>query len=249
MIRLKNRDEIERIRASCRLLAETFRQMKKIVAAGITTRELDQFAQGFIEKNGGKPASLGYLGYPASISTSINEEVIHGIPQKRKLKDGDIVDIDLGVNLNGYYSDMAVTFEVGEISESRIRLLEVTRKCLELGIRQAVAGKRLSDISSAVYSHATKNGYGIVRQYCGHGIGFDYHEDPQIPNYVSSGPNLRLKAGMVLAIEPMINQGTWEVKVLKDKWTVVTADGQDSAHFEHTVAIFEDHTEILTNLE
>ncbi len=249
MIKLKNHADIEGIREASLILTETLRELMRIVREGITTRELDRVAQSCIERRGAKPAFLGYLEFPASVCISINEEVIHGIPGKRKLKSGDIISLDLGVNLNGYFSDAAVTVGVGPVSPARERLLRITRECLEHGIAQAVAGNRISDISRAVQDHARANSLEIVRQFCGHGVGFSQHEDPQIPNYVSSGPNPRLKAGMVLAIEPMINTGTWEVKILEDGWTVVTADNQDSAHFEHTIAVMDDHAEVLTTFD
>jgi methionyl aminopeptidase len=186
------------------------------------------------------------MSFPASVCISLNEEVIHGIPGKRRLLRGDMVSLDLGVNLGGYYSDAAVTLAVGRATPERRKLITVTKECLELGIEQAVCGNRISQISEAIYNHARSNGFEVVRQYCGHGLGFTQHEEPQIPNYVSSGPNPRLKPGMIIALEPMINRGTWEVQLLEDNWTVVTADHSDSAHFEHTVAIHKDHTEILT---
>ncbi len=246
MIRLKNQKEIEGIRESGRLLAWTLREIAKMVADGITTRELDSFARSWIEGHGGKPAFLGYQNYPASVCISLNNEVIHGIPGSRKLRKGDLVSIDLGVILNGYFSDSAVTMPVGATTEKREKLMRVTRECLELGIAEAVVGNRISDISRAVYAHAAGNGYGVVREYCGHGTGFAMHEDPQVPNYVGAGPNPRLKEGMVLAIEPMVNAGTGDIELLDDEWTVVTADGADSAHFEHTVAVLRDRMEILT---
>jgi methionyl aminopeptidase len=248
MIKLKNRAEIEKIRDSSRILAETLKELEQLVAEGITTRELDKAAKSCIESRGAKPAFLGYLDFPASVCISVNEEVIHGIPGKRRLKKGDIISLDLGVDLGGYYSDAAITVGVGEISPERERLIRITRECLEQGIVQAVAGNRISDISRAVYNHARSHNLEVVRQFCGHGVGFSQHEDPQIPNYVSSGPNPRLKTGMVLAIEPMINTGTWEVAVLDDNWTVVTLDRLDSAHFEHTIAVMDDHPEVLTAL-
>jgi methionyl aminopeptidase len=226
MIKLKNRAEIERIRDASRILIETMSELTALIADGITF--------------------LGYLDFPASVCISINEEVIHGIPGKRKLSNGDIVGLDLGVNLGGYFSDAAVTVGVGSISSDRQRLLRVTRECLERGIAQAVAGNRISDISQAVQDHARANNLEVVRQFCGHGVGFSQHEDPQIPNYISNGPNPRLKTGMVLAIEPMINAGTWEVVVLDDNWTVVTTDRRDSAHFEHTIAVMDDQPAVLT---
>ncbi len=248
MIRLKNEKELSGVRESARLLARTLRETARLVAEGITTRDLDAFARGYIEKHGGKPSFLGYMNYPASLCVSVNNEVIHGIPGNRKLRQGDIVSLDLGVNLAGYISDMAVTVPVGETTEKRRRLLKITRECLEAGIGQAVPGNRISDISRAVFEHAHGAGLGVVREYCGHGVGFANHEDPQIPNYVSSGPNPRLREGMVIAIEPMINAGGDEIELLSDGWTVVTADGSDSAHFEHTVAIVKGGAEILTEM-
>lgn len=246
MIRIKNEKEIAGIRESGRLLAQALEELKKLVADGITTRELDAFARSWIESHGAKPAFLGYMNYPASLCLSLNNEVIHGIPGPRKLRKGDILSIDIGVERNGYFSDAAVTVPVGETTRKREKLMQVTRECLELGVTQAVAGNRVSDISRAVYEHAAHNSFGVVREYCGHGTGFAMHEDPQIPNYVGAGPNPRLKEGMVLAIEPMINAGTGDIELLEDGWTVVTADGGDSAHFEHTVAVLRDRMEILT---
>lgn len=248
MIRLKNDKELSGVRESARLLARTLRETARIVAEGITTRDLDAFARGYIEKHGGKPSFLGYMNYPASLCVSVNNEVIHGIPGQRKLHQGDIVSLDLGVNLAGYISDMAITVPVGETTEKRRRLLKITRECLDAGIAQVIPGNRISDISRAVFEHAHGAGLGVVREYCGHGVGFANHEDPQIPNYVSSGPNPRLREGMVIAIEPMINAGGDEIELLADGWTVVTADGSDSAHFEHTVAVVKGGAEILTEM-
>ncbi len=246
MIRLKNDKEIAGIRASGQLLARVLDEVRKLVTEGVSTRELDSFARSFIESHGGRPAFLGYMNYPASLCVSLNNEVIHGIPGPRKLRQGDIVSIDVGVELNGYFSDAAVTVGVGAVSRQRERLMRVTRECLERGLAQAGPGNRVADISRAVYEHAAQHGCGVVREYCGHGTGFSMHEDPQVPNYVGGGPNPRLKEGMVLAIEPMINAGTGDVELLEDGWTVVTADGADSAHFEHTVAVLRDRMEILT---
>ena len=246
MIRLKNITEIGKIREAGYILSETLEKLIKMVEDGITTAELDNFAREYVKSRGGEPAFLGYMDYPASLCVSINEEVIHGIPGKRRLKDGDIVGLDLGVNLGGYFADAAVTVPVGKATPARQRLMRIARECLELGIQQAVAGNRISHISKAIYDHARTNAFEVVRQYCGHGVGFSQHEEPQIPNYVSSGPNPRLKPGMILALEPMLNRGDWQVQLLEDKWTVVTADRSDSAHFEHTIAVHKDHTEILT---
>lgn len=249
MIRLKNEKEIAGIRDSGRLLARTLQELKKLVTEGVATRELDSFARSYIESHGGKPWFLGYMNYPASLCVSINNEVIHGIPGPRRLRAGEIVSLDLGVNLNGYFSDAAVTLPVGPVSRRRETLLRVTRECLALAVEEAVAGNRISDISRAVYDHAVGNSCGVVRDYCGHGVGFAPHEDPQVPNYVGGGPNPRLKEGMVLAIEPMINAGTGDVELLDDGWTVITADGSDSAHFEHTVVVLKDRMEILTHFD
>jgi methionyl aminopeptidase len=246
MIRIKNEREIAGIRESGKLLAWTLEELKKLVAEGITTRELDAFARSWIESHGGKPAFLGYMNYPATLCVSLNNEVIHGIPGPRRLRQGDIVSIDVGVERNGYFSDAAVTVPVGATTRKREKLMQVTRECLELGIAEAVAGNRVSDISRAVFERAVAGSFGVVRDYCGHGTGFAMHEDPQVPNYVGAGPNPRLKEGMVLAIEPMINAGSGEIALLDDEWTVVTADGADSAHFEHTVVVLRDRMEILT---
>lgn len=246
MIRLKNEKEIPGIRASGEVLAEALQEVVKIIADGMTTREVDSFARSRIESRGGRPAFLGYMNYPASICISLNNEVIHGIPGARKLRSGDLVSLDLGVDLNGYFSDSALTVAVGTTTAARERLMKVTRECLERAVAQALPGNRISDISRAVYEHATAHGCGVVHEYCGHGTGFAMHEDPQIPNYVGSGPNPRLKEGMVLAIEPMVNAGTGDIELLDDGWTVVTADGRDSAHFEHTVVVLRDRMEILT---
>lgn len=246
MIRLKNHTEIGKIREAGFILSETLEKLKSMVEEGITTGELDSFARDYVRRRGAEPAFLGYLNFPASLCVSINEEVIHGIPGKTRLKRGDIVGLDLGVNVGGYYADAATTLPVGNVSPEREKLLRVAQECLDLGIEQAVYGNRISHISHAIYNHAKANSFEVVRQYCGHGVGFSQHEEPQIPNYVSRGPNPRLKSGMILALEPMINRGSWEVQLLEDNWTVVTADHSDSAHFEHTIAIHKDFTEILT---
>ncbi len=249
MTRLKSEKQIDGIRESCRLLARILGELKDLVAAGVTPVDLDDAARRKIEAAGGRPAFLGYEGYPASLCTSVNDAVIHGIPDRRKLKNGDIISLDLGIELNGYFSDSAVTVAVGEVSPDIQKLMKVAQESLMLGIEEAKAGNRINDISRAVFRHNRREGYGVVRPYCGHGVGLDIHEDPQVPNYVGSGPNPRLKPGMVLAIEPMINLGGDDVVLLDDEWTVVTADGSLSVHFEHTIAIFADHTEILTLAE
>ncbi|MFW6338482.1 MAG: type I methionyl aminopeptidase [Alkalispirochaetaceae bacterium] len=246
MIRLKNERQLRGIRESCALLSETLEKLHPLVEPGVTTGELDFWARDEIERLGGRPAFLGYHGFPGALCTSVNEAVIHGIPSDRELREGDILSVDCGIEYSGFYSDAAVTIPVGTISEEIVRLMEVTRHALDLGIQAAVAGNRVGDISRAIYDHVSQFGYGVVRPYCGHGVGLSLHEDPEVPNYVGRGPNPRLKPGMVIAIEPMINLGGDEVEVLEDEWTVVTADRSVSAHYEHTVAILADHTEILT---
>lgn len=249
MIRLKNKEQIAGIRESCKMLSTMFKELSPLVVPGTETRDLDQWVQNWIKKAGGKPAFLHYGDdenpFPAALCVSINEEVIHGIPSKRKIASGDLVSLDCGINLGGHFSDMAMTLEVGLVSDEAKQLNRVTRECLDKAIEQAKYGNRVLQIARAVYNHATSYGYGVVHQYCGHGVGFSPHEDPQVPNN-PRGPNPRMMEGLVIAIEPMINLGTAEVDVLDDGWTVVTADRKISCHWEHTVAIFQDHTEILT---
>jgi methionyl aminopeptidase len=231
------------------MLAVMFREIAPRVRAGVTEIELDEWAQAWIKKNGGKPAFQGYGSkknpFPAALCISVNNAVIHGIPSKRKLRDGDLVGIDSGIDLGGYISDMAVSFEIGRVQPEVHKLSEDTRAALHEGIRAACAGNRLLQISRAIESFVRPKGYGIVDQFCGHGVGLEVHEDPSVPN-VPHGANPKLREGMVLAIEPMICLGTGAVDILADGWTVVTADGKTSAHWEHTIAIFDDHTEILT---
>lgn len=246
MLKLKNREQMDRIRESCQLLGQMFEAITPLVVEGVTSLELDAWAQDFIVKRGGKPAFKGYQGFPGTLCVSINEEVIHGIPSKRRLKTGDLVSLDCGINLNGYFSDGAFTFPVGRVSAEEHRLLQVTRDSLAAALGAVKEGARIRDVARAVTSVVQPHGYGIVHEYCGHGVGFSQHEDPQVPNYVGNGPNPRITAGMVLAVEPMINLGTGHVRVLDDRWTVVTADGRKSAHFEHTIAVFHDRTEVLT---
>ncbi|HAK47264.1 MAG TPA: type I methionyl aminopeptidase [Spirochaeta sp.] len=246
MIKLKNDEEIKKIRESCKMLAEVYRELIPNVQEGITTKEINRICHDLITKRGGKPAFLNFGGFPASICISINDEVIHGIPSSRVINDGDLVSLDLGIDLKGYFSDSALTIPVGKVSPAALNLIDVTKNALSAGIEACVYGNRIKDISAAVFKTADKHNYGVVKEFCGHGVGFGVHEEPQIPNYVHPGPNPRIKKGMVLAIEPMINLGTEKVEILDDDWTVVTADSKMSAHFEHTVAVFEDHTEILT---
>jgi len=246
MIQLKSEKEIDGIRESGRILAGAREKISDSLHAGMTTSELDKIAYDFITGCGATPTFLGYDGFPGSLCISVNNEVIHGIPGKRIIRDGDIISIDVGVTYHGFISDSAFTLAVGEISHLAARLMKNTEECLYIGIEQARVGNRIKDISAAVYRHASKEHFGVVREFCGHGVGLELHEEPQIPNYVHPGPNPRIKKGMVLAIEPMINAGSGDITISNDGWTVLTRDGSLSAHFEHTIAIFEDHTEILT---
>lgn len=246
MIVIKSEQELEFMREAGRIVAQALLELKGIIEPGITTMELDRVAEHHIRSSGGVPAFKGYCGFPASICASVNEQVVHGIPSLRKLKDGDIVSIDIGVKLNRYYGDAAITVPVGKVEEKILQLVDVTEQSLYKGIEMAVAGNRLSDISHAVQVYAERFGYGVVRDYVGHGIGQRMHEDPQIPNYGPPGRGPLLKNGMTLAIEPMINLGTPDVEVLTDDWTVVTVDRKISAHFEHTVAVTDGIPMILT---
>jgi methionyl aminopeptidase len=246
MIHIKTPAEIEIMRQSNRLVARTLQKLREAVKPGITTKELDEIAEHSIRAGGAIPAFKGYRGYPASLCVSVNEEVVHGIPDSRRLHEGEIVSMDLGALLNGYYGDSAITVPVGQVSEEAQRLLEVTQQALAKGIAQAKDGNRLFDISHAIQSWVEAHGLSVVRDYVGHGIGRSLHEDPQIPNFGPPHHGPRLRPGMVLAIEPMINVGNWEVTVLKDGWTVVTADKTLSAHFEHTIAITDGKADILS---
>jgi len=246
MIHIRTPQEIESMRQGNRLVAQVLRTLREAIKPGITTKELDQMAEHAVRAAGATPAFKGYRGFPASLCVSINEEVVHGIPGPRPLKEGEIVSLDLGVYLNEYYGDAAITVPVGTVGEEATRLLEVTQQALLLGIEQARDGNRLFDISHAVQSWAESHGFSVVRDFVGHGIGRNLHEDPQVPNFGPPHQGPRLRPGMVLAIEPMINAGTWEVTILEDKWTVVTADHRLSAHFEHTIAITDGAADILT---
>lgn len=248
MIILKSDREITYMRDAGRIVAETLAELKKAVKPEVTTLELDRIAEEYIKKRGAVPTFKGYNGFPGNICTSVNEQVVHGIPGLRKLKNGDNVSIDVGALINGYNGDAAITVGVGEVDDEVQQLLDVTEKSLYQGIEKAIVGNRLYDISHAVQAYSEKYGYGVVRDYVGHGIGRSMHEDPQVPNYGNPGRGPRLKSGMTLAIEPMINMGTPEVKTLNDGWTVITQDGKRSAHFEHTIAITGDKPEILTKL-
>jgi len=237
MIILKTPGEIEVMAKASRVVAETLEVLKKAVSVGVTTDELDALAEAEILARGAKPAFKGYRNYPKTLCASVNEQVVHGIPSKRKLKEGDIIGLDLGAIVDGFYGDSAVTVMIGEVSDKTAKLVRVTEKALMIGIEQAVVGRRLSDISHAIQHHVETAGYSVVTEFVGHGIGRQLHEEPQVPNYGRPGQGPRLQGGMVLAIEPMVNMGGSAVRVLDDRWTAVTADGSLSAHFEHTIAI------------
>ena len=236
-VHLRDREEVEAIRAAAQVVASTLQLMRREVRAGVTTSELDRLAEEFIRSQGGRPSFKGYRGFPASICSSVNDQVVHGIPGPRELKDGDIVGIDVGVELEGYHGDAAWTFPVGEVSDEAKRLLQVTREALAMGIAQARPGGRIGDISHAVQTHVEAAGLSVVRELVGHGIGREMHEEPQVPNYGPPGRGPRLMVGRVLAIEPMVNIGGAEVVTGSDGWTIATRDGSLSAHFEHTVAV------------
>ena len=249
MIILKSDDEIKRIAESCRIVAEALEGIKKIVAPGITTLELDKFIESFIVSRKATPAFKGYRGYPASLCTSLNEQVVHGIPSSTvKLKKGDILSLDVGVCYKGFYGDAAITLPVCEVGDLAIKLLSVTESALYCGIENAVAGKRLFDISSAIQNSVESAGFSVVRSFVGHGIGRALHEEPQIPNFGRPGEGITLMKGMTLAVEPMVNTGGWEIEILNDGWTAITRDRSLSAHFEHTIAVTGEGPKTLTKL-
>ncbi len=237
MIVLKTPEEVGVMAKASRVVAEVLEILREEVKAGISTDELDKLADETIRSRGALPAFKGYRNYPKTLCASINEQVVHGIPSARRLKDGDIIGLDLGAIVGGFYGDSAITVPVGSIDPDARRLIEVTKRALMLGIEQAVVGNRLSDISHAVQSHVEDAGFSVVMDFVGHGIGRQLHEEPQVPNYGKPGQGPRLQAGMVLAIEPMVNAGKNAVRILEDRWTAVTQDGSLSAHFEHTIAI------------
>ena len=250
MIKLKNKDQLEIMKIAGRITGEALYLAGQAVKEGITTLDLDRIVRSHIEKSGARPSFLGYGGFPASACVSVNDQVIHGIPSgKVFLKEGDIVKIDVGAYYKGFHGDAARTFAVGKVSEQAAKLMEVTKQCFYEGAAKAVEDNRIGDIGAAVEAYASKHGFSVVRRYVGHGIGHDLHEEPEVPNYGNVGRGARLYNGMVLAIEPMINVGTCNVKELADKWTVVTADGELSAHYENTVAITENGPLLLTDVE
>ncbi len=249
MITYRSPQEIAKIRASSQLVAATVQHITPMIEPGVSTADLDRAAETYIRRHGGIPAFIGYRGFPATLCTSINAEVVHGIPStRRKLQAGDIIGIDCGAIVDGYYGDHAVTFAVGEIRTEEHTLLEAARQALEVGVVQAKVGNRLSDISHTIQKFAEERGYNVVKAFVGHGIGTALHEEPQVPNFGPPGRGPRLREGMVLALEPMLNMGTSDVCILPDNWTVVTADGQLSAHFEHTVAVAEHSGIVLSQL-
>jgi methionyl aminopeptidase len=248
MHELKNGTEIEYIRQSCRIVAELLEHLRENVKNGVTTGWLDKEAEEFIEKRGAIPAFKNYNGFPASICSSINEEVIHGIPGEYRLQDGDILSVDVGVNKAGYFGDAAVTIPVGQISDGKKKLLETTERALYAGIEKAVHHNHVSDISRAVQNVVEGEGFSVVRDFVGHGVGKRLHEEPPIPNYKTPGRGVQLLEGMTLAIEPMVNMGRYEVYIRDDNWTVVTKDGTSSAHFEHTILVRDGEPDILTLL-
>ncbi len=248
MIIGKSKKELEKMRAAGRLVGQVREELRRMVRPGVTTLELDRAAEKMIRDGGALPTFKGYHGFPYSICASVNEQIVHGFPSDYALKEGDIFSLDVGATLDHYVGDTATTVPVGEVSEDRLKLIEVAEECLERAIRQCWPGRYLGDIGWAVQEYAETHGYSVVRDYVGHGIGRKMHEDPQIPNYGKPGTGVRIKAGYVFAIEPMVNAGTHQTKTLKDGWTVVTVDGRPSAHVEHTIAITEEGPEVLTRV-
>jgi len=249
MIKLKSKEEIELMRESARLVSKTLGMLAPEIRPGVTTLYLDNLAETFIRDHQAIPGFLGLYDFPNSLCISVNEQVVHGIPNKKPLLEGDIISVDCGVLKNGYYGDHAYTFAVGEISDDVKRLLEITKESLYLGIEQMIAGKRVGDISFAVQRYTERHGYGVVRELVGHGLGTEMHESPEVPNYGKRGRGPVIKNGLVLAIEPMINMGTRKVKQLSDGWTIITADGLPSAHFEHNVAVVDGKPDILSTFD
>lgn len=249
MIVLKSTDELKIMREANRIAALAMDVIRGMIRPGVSTLELDAAAEEVILKSGSKPAFKGYLGYKHTLCTSINEQVVHGIPSKVKLAEGDIISVDCGVYHKGFYGDHAWTFGVGKIDAESKKLMRVAEEALAQGIEKAVVGNRLYDISAVIQSQVEKNGFSVVRDYVGHGVGRQLHEEPQVPNFGEAGTGLQLRPGLVLALEPMVNVGTWKVKVLPDEWTVVTEDRKRSAHYEHSIAITKDGPQILSKLD
>ena len=245
-ITIKTNDQIDKMRIAGGILIDLIDILEEMIKPGVTTGELDKVAEDFIKSRGAEPSFLGYGGYPKTLCTSVNEEIVHGIPSSRKLKNGDIISIDMGAYINGYHGDSARTYGVGEISEADQKLIDVTRQSFFEGIKFAKAGNHLYEISAAVQDYAESFGFGVVRDYVGHGIGRNMHEDPSIPNFRQIGRGPKLQKGMVIAVEPMITAGSYKCKVLKDGWTAVTRDGSNAAHYENTVLITDGEPELLT---
>lgn len=247
MIPIKTEKDIEMLRKSGTILAKILKKIQELIKPGITTLEIDRLAEELIAKEGGFPAFKGYKKFPSALCTSINEEIVHGIPSTRRLQEGDIISLDLGINYAGFYADAAITLPIGRVDYQKKKLIEVAKSALYEGIKQAKPENHLSDISYSIQNYVEKNGFSVVRQFVGHGIGYELHEEPEIPNFGRPYQGPLLRQGMVFAIEPMVNTGTWEAEILDNGWTAVTKDGLASAHFEHTVAITKDGPQILTN--
>lgn len=246
MITIKSEREIELMREAGKMVSMTHQYLKNFIKAGITTKELDRLAEEYIRKMGGVPTCKGYEGFPATLCTSVNDTVVHGIPDNYKLKDGDIITIDMVIGYKGYQGDAAWTYAVGNISDDKKYLMEHTEKALYEGVKQVKPGNHIGDISAAVESYATKHNLGVVKELCGHGIGREMHEDPEVPNYGTKGTGPKLREGMVICIEPMLNLGTADIYMLDDDWTIKTDDGMPAAHYEHTILVTKDGYEILT---
>ena len=246
MITIKSEREIELMREAGKMVSMTHQYLKNFIKPGITTKELDRLAEEYIRKMGGVPTCKGYEGFPATLCTSVNDTVVHGIPDNYKLKDGDIITIDMVIGYKGYQGDAAWTYAVGEISDDKKYLMEHTEKALYEGVKQVKPGNRIGDISNAVEEYANKHHLGVVKEFCGHGIGREMHEDPEVPNYGTKGTGPKLREGMVICIEPMLNLGTADIYMLDDEWTIKTDDGKPAAHYEHTILVTKDGYEILT---
>jgi len=249
MIEYKTDEEIELLRESNMLVSKTLAEISTLMKPGVSTISIDKRAEEFIRDNGGVPGFLNYNGYPNTLCISVNDQIVHGIPSDYKLKNSDIVSVDCGVIMNGFYGDSAYTFKIGDVDEKVQKLMDVTRQALFLGIENARPGKRIGDISFSIQDHAEKNGFSVVRDLVGHGVGRNLHEEPQVPNFGRRGKGVKIKPGLVIAIEPMINMGGKEAKQEKDGWTIKTADGSKSAHFEHTIAVKKEKTELLSDFE
>ncbi|PWH86792.1 type I methionyl aminopeptidase [Brumimicrobium oceani] len=249
MIIYKTKEEIELMRAAAQVVSRTLGKVAEAIDVGVTTLELDTIAENYIRSQNAEPGFLGLYDFPNTLCISVNDEVVHGYPRNEPIKDGDIVSVDCGAILDGYYGDHAYTFAVGNVSEEKLRLLKVTKECLEIGIAQTRVGNRLGDIGYHIQKHAEDNGYGVVRELVGHGIGQTMHEEPQIPNYGRRGRGKKIKEGLTIAIEPMINIGTEQIRYLEDNWTIATGDGQASAHFEHDVAVVNGEPDVLSTFK